>query len=56
MIKNTLWNFTIVHQIIRGLKSKVDSAQELIDDYQLNMLCIVESHMQEEEEITILRY
>ena len=50
MIKDTLWNFTIVHQNIRGLKSKGDSVQELIDDYQPKMLCIVESHMQEEEE------
>ena len=55
-IKNALQKFTIVYQNIRGLKSKVDSVQELVDDCQLNLLCLVETHMQEEEEITIPGY
>ena len=37
------------------MKSKVDSVQELVDDCQPN-LCLVESHMQEEEEIRIPGY
>ena len=37
-IKNALRKFTIVYQNIRGLKSKVDSVQELVDDCQPNLL------------------
>ena len=55
-IKNALRKFTIVYQNIRGLKSKVDSVQELVDDCQPNLLCLVETHMQEEEKITIPGY
>ena len=55
-IKNALRKFTIVYQNIRGLKSKVDSVQEIVDDCQPNLLCLVETHMQEEEEITIPGY
>ena len=55
-IKNTLRNFTIVYQNIRGLKSKVDSVQEPVDDYQPNLLGLVETRMQGEEEITVPRY
>ena len=33
------------------MKSKVDLVQELVDDCQPNLLCLVETHMQEEEEI-----
>ena len=55
-IKNALRKFTIVYQNIRGLKSKVDSVQELVDDCQPNLLCLVEIHMQEQEEITIPGY
>ena len=40
-IKNGLRNFTIVYQNIRGLKSKIDSVQELLDDCQPNLLCLV---------------
>ena len=49
-IKKALRKFTIVYQNIRKLKSKVDSVQELADDCQPNLLCLVETHMQEEEE------
>ena len=55
-IKNALWKFTIVYQNIRGLKSKIDSVQELVDDCQPNLLCLVETHMQEKQEITITGY
>ena len=55
-IKNALRKFTIVYQNIRGLKSKVDSVQELVDDCQPNLLCLVEIHMQEKQEIKITGY
>ena len=38
------------------MKSKVDSVQELVDDCQPNLLCLVETHMQEEEEIGMPGY
>ena len=45
-IKNALKNFKIYYQNVRGLKSKLDSLQEMIDDYQPALVCIVETHMQ----------
>ena len=55
-IKNALKNFKIYYQNIRGLKSKLDSQQEMIHDYQPALVCIVETHMQKEEEIQIPGY
>ena len=55
-IKNALKNFKIYYQNVRGLKSKLDSLQEMIDDYQPALVCIVETHMQKEEEIQIHGY
>ena len=54
--KNALKNFKIYYQNVRGLKSKLDSLQEMIDDYQPALVCIVETHMQKEEEIQIPGY
>ena len=55
-IKNALKNFKIYYQNVRGLKSKLDSLQERIDDYQPALVCIVETNMQKEEEIQISSY
>ena len=55
-INNALRKLTIVYRNIRGLKSKVDSVQEIVADSQPNLLCLVETHMQEEEEIRIPGY
>ena len=49
-------NFKIYYQNVRGLKSKLDSLQERIDDYQPALVCIVETNMQKEEEIQISSY
>ena len=38
------------------MKSRVDSVQELVDDCQPNLLCLVEIHMQEKQEIKITGY
>ena len=38
------------------MKSKADSVQELVDDCQPNLLCLVETHIQEKQEITITGY
>ena len=55
-IKNALRNFEIYHQNVRELKSKLDSLQEMIDNYQPSLVCIVETHMQKKEEIQIPGY
>ena len=55
-IKNALTNFKVFYQNIRGLKSKVDSIMETISDYQPILICLVETHLQKEEEIRISRY
>ena len=41
---------------MRGLKSTLGSLQEMIDDYQPALVCIVETHMQKEEEIQMPGY
>ena len=50
-IRDALQKFTIIYQNIKGLKSKVDSVQELVDDCHPHLMCLVETHMQEEEEL-----
>ena len=52
-MKNALQNFTIVYQNIEGLKLKVGSVKELVDDCQPKLLCLVKNHMQKEEEVAI---
>ena len=49
-IKNALKSFKIYYQNVSGLKSKLDSLQEMIDDYQPALVGIVETHMQKEEQ------
>ena len=44
-IKNEPKNFKIYYQSVRGLKSKLVSLQEMIDDYEPALVCMVETHM-----------
>ena len=55
-IKIALKNFKTYYQNVGKLKSKLDSLQEMIDDYQPALVCIIETHMQKEEEIQIPGY
>ena len=41
---------------MRGLKSKTDALDEVIDNYKLNLICLVETHLTKEEQIGILGY
>ena len=41
------------YQNVRGLKSKLNSPQEMKDKYQLSLVCIVERKIQKEEEIQV---
>ena len=55
-IKIALKHFTIFYQSIRGTRSKVDSLTETVDDTDPTIICIVETYMLKEEEITVPRY
>ena len=54
--KNALKNFTTFYQNIREIKSMVDSLTKTLDDTNQTIICIVETDMLKEEEITIARY
>ena len=43
-MKNALKHFTIFYQNIRGIKSKVDSLTETVDDIIPTIICLVETH------------
>ena len=55
-MKNALTNFKVFYQNVRGLKSKVDSIIETISGYLPILICLVETHLQKEEEIRIQGY
>ena len=55
-VKNTLKDFKIFYQNVRWLKSKIDALDEVIDGYQPNLICLVETHLAKEEQIGILEY
>ena len=55
-IKNALTNFKVFYQNVRGLKSKVELIMETISDYQPMLICLVETHLQKEEQIKISGY
>ena len=52
-IKNTLGDFNIYHQNVRGLKSKIDSLGETIDDYVPTLISLVEIRFTKQEQIQI---
>ena len=43
IIKNTVKHFTMFYQNIKGIKSKVDSLTETLDDKNPTIICIVEA-------------
>ena len=48
-VKNRLRDFKIYYQNVRGLKSKIHSLAETIDDYEPTLICLVETHLSKEE-------
>ena len=50
-IKNTLKDFKIFYQNVRGLKSKIDALDKAIDNYKPNLICLVETHLAKEKQI-----
>ena len=55
-MKNALTNFKVFYQNVRGLKSKVELLTETVSDYQAMLICLVEKHLQKEEEVKTLGY
>ena len=55
-IKNALTNFEVFYQNVRALISNVDSIMETISHYQPILICLVETHLEKEEEIRIPEY
>ena len=41
---------------MRGLKSKIDALDEAIDDYKQKLVCLGETHLTKEKQITTARY
>ena len=41
---------------MRGLKSEIDALDEIIDDYEQNLICLVETYLAEEEQLEISGY
>ena len=55
-IKNELKQFKIIYQNIRGMKSKANSLTELVEDQKPRIVCLVERHLEKEEEVAIPGY
>ena len=55
-IKNELKQFKIIYQNIRGMKSKVNSLTELVEDQKPRTVCLVDTHLEKEEEVAIPGY
>ena len=53
-IKSTLK--TSKYQNVRGIKSKIDALDEVIDDYKPNLICLVEIQLAKEGQIRIPGY
>ena len=55
-IKNRLKKFSIYCLNIRGIKSKIDSLKNIIDEVQPTMFCITETHLIKKESVKIDGY
>ena len=55
-IKNRLKKFSVYYINIRGIKSKISSLRNVIDELQPTMFCITETHLIKKEDIKIEGY
>ena len=46
-IKNRLKKFVVLYLNIRGIKSKIRSLNNIIDEVEPTMVCITETHLME---------
>ena len=49
--KNELKNLTILYQNVRGIKSKLPSIHTIINEIKPTIICYVETHLNEEDNI-----
>ena len=54
--RNALNKLTILYQNVRGMKSKMESIQRIIEEKNPSIICYVESNMEEGEELKINGY
>ena len=55
-IKNKLQKFGVMYQNIRGIKSKLDSLMEKLEELEPTLFCISETHLLDTEELQIDGY
>ena len=55
-IKNKLQKFVVMSLNIRGLKSKLDSLMEKLEEVEPTVFCITETHLLKKEKINIEGY
>ena len=53
---NRAKQFKIIYQNIRGMKSKVDSLTKLVEYRKPTIFCLVETHLEKDEEVAIPGY
>ena len=52
-IKNKLRKFKVWCQNIRGIKSKIDSLRDKIDEVQPTVICLTETRLIEDEDVQV---
>ena len=52
-IKNKIKKFKVYYNNIRGIKSKIKSIKEIIENDQPTLIGIVETHLNQEDKIEI---
>ena len=55
-IKNKLKNFTVMYLNIRGIKSKLRSLINIVEEIQPTIICITETHLSDDENLEIEGY
>jgi exonuclease III len=55
-IRNKMKKFTIWYQNIRGIKSKLESLREKIEEYSPTVVCITETHLLDTEPMSLEGY
>ena len=55
-IRNSLKNLTILYVNIRGLKSKLDSLENIITEVDPSIMCPVETHLEVTDQVEVGGY
>ena len=55
-IKNSLKNFKLYYNNLRGINSKLHSLHEILDNYKPHLVCITETKLDTDEKVDIEGY